>query len=97
VGIFLLVALPQEILFRGTILTYIEDAFQWPPALVIGASSLLFGAAHLNNPPNVGWYFALATLAGIFYARVFLATRNVTASAAVHAAVNWLWWLLFRG
>jgi membrane protease YdiL (CAAX protease family) len=96
-GIFLLVALPEEILFRGAILTYFDDTFQWPPALVIGATSVLFGAAHLNNPPNVGWYFVLATLAGIFYARVFLATRNVTASAAVHAAVNWIWWLLFRG
>lgn len=96
-GILLLVALPEEILFRGTILTYFEDTFQWPPALVIGVTSVLFGAAHLNNPPNVGWYFVLATLAGIFYARVFMATRNVTASAAVHAAVNWFWWLLFRG
>jgi membrane protease YdiL (CAAX protease family) len=96
-GIFLLVALPEEILFRGTVLTYFEDTFQWPPALVIAASAVLFGAAHLNNPPNVGWYVVLATLAGVFYARVFLATRNVTASAAVHAAVNWLWWLLFRG
>lgn len=96
-GIFLLVALPEEILFRGTILTYVEDTFQWSPALVIGVTSVLFGAAHLNNPPNVGWYFVLATLAGIFYARVFIATRNVTASAAVHAAVDWIWWLLFRG
>ncbi len=96
-GIFLLVALPEEILFRGAILTYVEDTFQWPPALVIGATSVLFGAAHLNNPPNVFWYFLLATLAGIFYARVFIATRNITASAAVHAAVNWIWWLLFRG
>lgn len=97
VGIFLIVALPEEILFRGSILTYLEDTFAWSPALVIGVSSVLFGAAHLNNPPNVGWYFVLATLAGVFYARAFMATRNVTASAAVHAAVNWIWWLLFRG
>jgi len=97
IGIYLLVALPEEILFRGSILTYFEDTFQWPPALVIVASSMLFGAAHLNNPPNAGWYFVLATIAGIFYARVFIATRNITASAAVHAAVNWIWWLLFRG
>lgn len=96
-GIFLLVALPEEILFRGTILSYAEDTFGWSPALVIIATSVLFGAAHLNNPPNVGWYFVLATLAGVFYARAFMATRNVTASATIHTAVNWIWWLLFRG
>ncbi len=96
-GIFLLVALPEEMLFRGAILTYAEDTFGWSPALVIVVTSVLFGTAHLNNPPNIGWYFVLATLAGVFYARTFMATRNVTASATIHAAVNWVWWLLFKG
>ncbi len=97
VTIFLLIALPQEILFRGTILTYLQDVLRLPVALAIGVSAVIFGLAHVNNTPNPLMYIVLATLAGIFYARVFLATRNVTASAVVHTAVNWAWWLLFRG
>jgi membrane protease YdiL (CAAX protease family) len=95
--IFLLVALPEEILFRGSILTYLEEALKLHPNVLIAITALIFGAAHLNNPPNAGWYFVMATLAGVFYARTFLMTRNVAAAAAVHATVNWVWWLLFNG
>jgi membrane protease YdiL (CAAX protease family) len=42
-------------------------------------------------------YFVLATIAGVFYARAYLATRNVGASAALHTAVNLLWKLFFVG
>jgi membrane protease YdiL (CAAX protease family) len=94
---FLLIALPQEILFRGTLLTHFEETLRVHPNLCIAIVSVIFGASHLNNPPNVGWYVVLATLAGVFYARAFLATRNVVAAATVHAAVIWAWWLLFNG
>jgi membrane protease YdiL (CAAX protease family) len=95
--IFLLIALPAEILFRGAILTQLEETLRAPAGILIAITALIFGAAHLNNPPNAGWYFVLATLAGVFYARTFLATRNVVSAGVVHAAVNWVWWLLFRG
>jgi hypothetical protein len=95
--IFLFVALPEEILFRGTLLTYLLELLGGNIAVAVAISSLIFGAAHLNNTPNAGWFFVLATIAGFFYARAFLATRNVATAGVVHAAVDWLWWLIFRG
>ncbi|MCL4504834.1 MAG: CPBP family intramembrane metalloprotease [Chloroflexi bacterium] len=95
--IYIAVALPEEILFRGTLLRYLDDTFRWPQATTIVVSALIFGAAHLDNPPNAGWYFVLATIAGVFYARTYLATKNVTAAATLHTAVNWIWALVFAG
>jgi membrane protease YdiL (CAAX protease family) len=94
---YVFVALPEEALFRGVILHYLGDTLKLPVAAAVAVSALVFGAAHLNNPPDVGWYFALATAAGIFYARAYLETRNVAVSATLHAAVNWLWALAFAG
>ena len=58
----------------------------------IGASSIIFGLAHL---PDLR-YVVLATLAGVAYGWVYLATRRITASAVTHALVDWIWLLLFR-
>ena len=60
-------------------------------------SSVIFGAAHLNNPPNVGYYFILATIAGIFYGRTFVRTGKVVPAALVHLAVDWMWSIFFAG
>ncbi len=95
--IYLFVALPEEILFRGTLLTYLDEALRWPAAATLIASSLLFGAAHLNNLPDAGWYFVLAAFAGVFYARTYLKTKNVGTAATLHTAVNLIWALIFGG
>ena len=95
--IYLFVALPEEILFRGTLLAYLDEALRWPAAATLIVSSLLFGAAHLNNGLNVGWYFVLAAFAGVFYARTYLKTKNVGAAATLHTAVNVIWALIFGG
>jgi dephospho-CoA kinase len=95
--IYLFVALPEEILFRGTLLSYLDETLRWPTAATIIVSALLFGAAHLNTTFDAGWYVALAALAGVFYARTYLQTRNVGTSATLHAAVNLIWVLLFGG
>ncbi len=94
---YLFVALPEEILFRGTIFNYLDDTLRLPQASAVLVSAVVFGSAHLNNPPHVGWYFVLATVAGVFYARTYIMTRNVASSGVVHAAVNWLWSLVFAG
>ncbi len=91
------VALPEEILFRGTIFRYLDQTLRLPEASAVVVSSIIFGLAHLNNPPDVGWYFVLATVAGIFYARTYIATRNVATPAVFHAIVNWLWAVAFSG
>jgi len=57
----------------------------------------IFGAAHLNNPPRVGYDFILATIAGILYGRTFLSTGKVVPAAMVHLLVDWMWSVLFAG
>ncbi len=96
-NIFLLVGLPQEILFRGTLLTYLQDALRLDAGVAAVISGILFGAAHAQNSAGFGWTFILATLAGIFCARAFLATRNVVAAGVVHTSARWVKWLLFSG
>lgn len=95
VGGYLLVALPEEILFRGIIqnLAARRARHKW---VSLGAASLVFGLAHLNNStrgfavPN--WaYVAMATLAGLAYGWVWRRTKKVTASAVTHALVNLVW------
>lgn len=93
--IYLTIALPEEILFRGFLLRYLNRALGWKPIAIVVLSSLIFGASHLDNPPLVGLYFIFATIAGVFYARTFLSTRTVTAAATVHALVDWIWSLAF--
>jgi membrane protease YdiL (CAAX protease family) len=97
VFIFLFIALPEEILFRGVIQRYLERVLRWSQLATLFLSSVIFGASHLNNPPNVGYYFILATIAGIFYGRTFLRTGKVVPAAMVHLAVDWMWSALFAG
>ncbi len=97
IAIFLFIALPEEILFRGVIHRYLERVLRWSQLATLILSSVIFGAAHLNNPPNVGYYFILATLAGIFYGRTFLRTGKVTSAAIVHLLVDWTWSIFFAG
>lgn len=90
------VALPEELLFRGMVQGGLEKAIGSAiPALVI--TSVIFGAAHLNNPPNVWRYAMLATLAGLAYGWTYLKTRNVVASSIVHLLVDWVWSVFFHG
>jgi membrane protease YdiL (CAAX protease family) len=97
VFIFLFIALPEEILFRGVIQRYVERVLRWSQLATLLLSSVIFGAAHLNNPPNVGYYFVLATTAGIFYGRTFLRTGKVVPAAIGHLAVDWVWSIFFAG
>jgi hypothetical protein len=95
--IFLLIALPEEILFRGVIHRYLERVLRWAQLPTLILSSVIFGASHLNNPPNVGYYFILASIAGFFYGRTFLRTGKVVPAAIVHLLVDWMWSVLFAG
>jgi hypothetical protein len=97
IAIFFFIALPEEILFRGVIHRYLERVLRWTPGLTLLLSSLIFGAAHLDNPPNIGYYFLLATIAGIFYGRTYLRTGKVVPAAIVHLLVDWVWSVFFAG
>lgn len=95
--IFLLVAWPEELLFRGLLQnalsrTFVNENGGWLSA------SVIFGLAHITNDgvfPN--WRYALlAAIAGVFYGRAWRKTNSIFVSAIVHALVDTTWHLLFR-
>jgi membrane protease YdiL (CAAX protease family) len=99
--IFLFVALPEELLFRGIIQNQLEG-WTGRPWLALAATAVVFGLAHLDNPlpgfPVPNWHYALmAALAGLAYGWTWRRTEKVTASATVHATVNFVWVGFLRG
>jgi len=96
-GIFFLNALPEEILFRGIIQHSLESVTKSRFVSLI-AAALIFGAAHLNNGPQLPnyRYFIMATLAGVAYGLAWRRNRNVLTSTITHALVNVVWRLFLR-
>ena len=98
---YLFTALPEELLFRGIIQNQINLRLrrEW---LSLALAAVIFGLSHLNNsslnhaPPN--WAYAgMATLAGLAYGYTWRRTGKITASAVVHATVNFVWGILLQG
>ena len=92
---FFLIAIPEEIFFRGWIQNLLERRIGRTAALVVTA--LLFGLAHFNKrSTHFNWqYVLLASLAGIFYGRAWRQNRRIAASSITHATVDTIWsiWL----
>jgi len=94
-GTFLLVAIPEEMFFRGILQNLLETRFGRYGGLLIAAT--LFGLSHFNKRAVFNWrYVILATLAGIFYGRAWRANRQILASVITHTAVDVVWSLWFR-
>jgi len=95
VGIFVFVAVPEELFFRAWVQNFLERRAGRQAALVIAA--VLFGLSHFNKrSAHFNWrYVLLATIAGIFYGRAWRERRRVPASAITHTWVDWLWSLWF--
>ena len=107
--IYFLNALPEELLFRGAIQNLIQQRFgrSWK---TLAVAAIIFGLAHINNPVapflkidvgsftwNIPWvYVLLATIAGFFYCFVFIRTKKITAAAAIHLLVDWVWYAFFN-
>ena len=91
VGIFVFVAVPEELFFRAWVQNLLERRVGRWPALVI--ASALFGLSHFNKrSEHFNWrYVLLATVAGIFYGRAWRERRRVPASTITHTCVDWLW------
>ncbi|HUK88961.1 MAG TPA: type II CAAX endopeptidase family protein [Blastocatellia bacterium] len=90
------VALPEELLFRGLIQNGLMNALG-RPVLGLVIASMIFGAAHLDNPPKIWRYALLASLAGLAYGWAYMKTRSSMASSIVHTLVDWVWGVFFRG
>lgn len=93
---FFLIAVPEEIFFRGWMQNLLERRMGRAAALVV--TSILFGLSHFNKRTVFfNWrYVLLAAIAGIFYGRAWRAQRRIGASAITHATVDTLWGLLLR-
>lgn len=95
IGIFVFVAVLEELFFRAWVQNFLERRVGRRTALVI--ASVLFGLSHFNKrSAHFNWrYVLLATIAGIFYGRAWREQRRVPASAITHTFVDWLWYLWF--
>jgi hypothetical protein len=107
---FFLIAVPEELFFRGWLQNLLERRCGRYPALFITAA--LFGLSHWNKRAvHFNWrYVLLASLAGIFYGRAWrserrvaiserrgaVSDRRVAASAITHASVDTVWAIWLR-
>lgn len=90
-GIFVFVAVPEELFFRAWAQNLLERRIGRRSALLV--ASILFGLSHFNKRSvHFNWrYVLLATIAGIFYGRAWRQDRRVPASTITHTTVDWLW------
>jgi uncharacterized protein len=91
-----LIAVPEELFFRGWLQNLLERRMGRWPALI--ATAALFGLSHFNKRAlHFNWrYVLLAAIAGIFYGRAWRRDRRVGASAVTHATVDSIWSLWLR-
>jgi uncharacterized protein len=97
---FFLIAVPEELFFRGWLQNLLTRRLGRIPALLITAA--LFGLSHFNKrAAHFNWrYVLLAAIAGIFYGRAWLNDsrphRRVAASSITHACVDTVWSIWLR-
>jgi CAAX protease family protein len=92
---FLLIAIPEEMFFRGILQNLLETRIGRRAALI--STAILFGLAHFNKGAAFNWrYVLLATIAGVFYGRAWRERRQLLASLVTHTAVDVVWSLWFR-
>ncbi len=96
IPIFIIVALPEEIIFRGAIQHTLQRRWH-NQTMAIAATAALFGLAHLHKGgPFPNWRYAvLAVVAGLGYGIAF-ARRGLMVSSLTHALVDILWRVFFR-
>jgi hypothetical protein len=94
--IFLFIALPEELFFRGALQNLLEGTWdsRWRAQ---AAASVVFGFTHILHAPRPNWkYVILATIAGWFYGSAYRGTRSLMASGTTHALVDSVWRTWFR-
>ena len=97
-GIYITIAIPEELLFRGILQNFLVKSFSGKRrdlyALVL--ASVVFGMSHLHHAPVPNWRYAiLAALAGMFYGNAFRTRRRLSSPALTHALVDTVWHFWF--
>lgn len=90
-GIFLFVAIAEELFFRGLLQNLLEGSLHSRYGAQ-AVTAILFGLSHIRHAPYPNWrYVALATVAGWFYGSAWRSNYSLMASATTHALVDTLW------
>jgi membrane protease YdiL (CAAX protease family) len=89
--LFLVVALHEELVFRGyAFQRLLEGTPEW---LALGLASLYFAGAHWDNPGMVGTPRVVATLnialVGVLLGLCYLKTRSLALPMGLHLGWNW--------
>jgi CAAX protease family protein len=87
-------AMWEELAFRGYPFAVLRERFGAVAAL--GATSVLFGLVHLQNPGRAALPILMVIVAGFFLGGVLLATRSLWAAWAAHFAWNWTMAAIFH-
>ncbi len=82
---YLLVAVAEEIVFRGYVLANLRDRYSSRTALII--SSILFGLIHLGNDHLTVVGLATISLSGLLMGMVTLNTNTISTAIGLH----WSW------
>ena len=84
--LFAMVAVFEEIIFRGVLFRLIDD--RWNTAVALIISALLFGAMHLPNPGATAWSaVAIAIEAGL----VLGAAYKFKGTLWIPIGIHWAW------
>jgi len=95
IATFILIAIPEELFFRGVLLNLLERRLGPRTALLI--SAVVFGFSHFNKRAAFNWrYIILATISGIFYGRAWRNRRRLFTSGITHATVDAIWGTWFK-
>ena len=88
-SLFLLVAVVEEVVFRGILFRLITD--KWNIAVGLTTSSLLFGLAHLGNPGATLWAaLAIALASGWLFGMAYAYHQTIWVPIGMHWAWNYL-------
>lgn len=86
-GLYVAVALSEELYFRGVIQNLLAATLK-RPGLAQALVAILFGLAHISRGGFPNWsYVLMAAVAGWFYGRVYSQTNSVVAAAVTHTLV----------
>lgn len=86
---FLVVAVGEEIIFRGIIFRMIAERWNMAAALIV--SSLLFGAIHIANPDASLWSsVAISIEAGLLLGAAYAFSGNLWLPIGIHWAWNFM-------
>ena len=84
---FLIVALGEEVMFRGVLFRWIDERFGFAAALIV--SALVFGFVHIANPGATWWSsIAIAVEAGLLLGAAYKYSGTLWLPIGIHWAWN---------